>query len=499
MSKLKKGILSLAFAFIFLIGCNKVYAAQTGLSASSYSVSPGTNVTITASVSATEAYSLKMTASGGSLTGNTNSADAFGSERNATVLSGTFNSNTPGKYTITLSGSVTGSDLVKQNVSKSITITVNQPSTGNNGGTTNPNTGSNGNQGGSTSSGNQGGNTNTPSKDSNANLKNLGINPNDFRGFQSGKTEYSVNVPNNVTSINVYATASSSKAKVSGTGNKSLKEGTNKFSVTVIAEAGNTKTYTISVNREAENGQDVPNVIDEQPNEEQPSVGVGLESLIIEGFELDKEFKTDVYEYIVKTEEDLSLEDLESLKEKITANTNSDKVSKEIIAEISEDGKKTITIIVKDDQKEYSRYVITFEKEEEEKEPVVGLMTDNSNPQEPKKGVFGLSPEKQVYVLLACFGITFLMAVYFACIAYIKSKRLAEYEENEYEEEDHSEFEKMNEYYVGVEGGVQQNNAEELGKEEFSEDTVSEVTSALGKLNGYRSMRNGSKSSGRHF
>lgn len=492
MSKLKKGILSLAFAFAFafLIGCNKVYAASAGLSASSYSVSTGTNVTVSASVSATEAYSLKMTASGGSLTGNTNSADAFGAERSATVLSGTFNASAPGKYTITLSGSVTGSDLVKQNVSKSITITVNQPSSGNNAG----NSGSSGNQGGT----NSGGNTTTPTKDSNANLSNLGINPNDFSGFKSSKLEYSVNVPNNVTSVNVYATASSSKAKISGTGTKNLKEGTNKLSVTVIAEAGNTKTYTISVNREAENGEDVPNVIDEEPKEEEPSVGVGLESLVIEGLELDKEFKTDVYEYIVKTKEDLTLEDLEALKDKITANTNSDKVSKEVIAEVSEDDKKTITIIIKDDQKEYSRYVITFEKEEEEQEPVVGLMTDNSNPENPKKGVFGLTPEQQVYVLLVCFGITFILAIYFACLAYVKSRRLAEYEETEYEEEN-SEFEKMNEYYIGVEGGLKQNDTENLGKEEFSEETVSEVTSALGKLNGYRSMRNGSKSSGRHF
>lgn len=499
MSKLKKGILSFAFAFIFLVGCNKVYAASTSLSASSYSVTPGTNVTISASVSATEAYNLKITASGGSLSGNINSADAFGAEKSATVLSANFSATAPGKYTITLSGNVTGSDLAKQTVNKSITITVNQPSEGNGGGATNSNTGNNS---GSSSTSNGNNSVSTTTKDNNANLSNLGINPNDFRGFQSGKTEYSVNVPNDVTSINVYATKSSSKATVSGTGQKTLKEGTNRFDVTVVAEAGNKKTYTIIVNRAAENGEDIPNVIDEEPEEEEPSVGVGLESLVIEGLELDKEFKTDVYNYTVKTEDNLSLEDLENLKEKITANTNSDKVSKEVIAEISEDGKKTITIIIKDDEKEFSRYVITFEKEEkkdEESEPAVVLMTDSANPEEPTKGIFGLTPEQQIYALLACLGVTFLVAVYFACVAYLRGKRLAKYEENEDEEDENSEFGKMNEYYMGVQGGTEQNNIEEIEKDEFSEDTVSEVTSALGKLNGYRSLRSKSKSSGRHF
>lgn len=506
MNKLGKVIFSLILFFIFLIGYNKAYAASASISASSRSVTVGTNVNVSAYVSATETYNLKMTASGGSLGGTTNSASAFGSEKSTTVLSGNFSASTPGTYTITLSGTIAGSDFNKQPVNKSITISVSEKANngGNQGGSSSGNSG--GNSGNSGSTGNQGGNT-APTKDGNANLSNLGIRPNDFSGFSSGKTVYSVNVPNDVTSISVYATPSSSKATVSGTGNKSLKPGTNKFSVVVTAQDGTQKTYTISVNRAGEDGESVPNVVDEEPIEgEEPSVGVGLESLVIEGLELDKEFKTEEHEYIVKVKNDLTLEELEAIKDKLAIATNTDKVSTEVVAEISEDGKRTITIIVKDDEKEYSRYVITFEKEEDKEETAAVLMTDNnSDGGDISKGIFGLSPEQQIYVVLGCFGVTLLMAVYFACIAYVKSKRLAEYEEGEFDEEnENSEFEKMNQYYVGFEGNTNENmtrkeEVEDLGKNEFSEDTVEDVTSTLGKLGGYRSMRNKSKSAGRHF
>ena len=71
-----------------------------------------------------------------------------------------------------------------------------------------------------------------------ANLSNLGIRPKqyDFTGFKMNKTDYEVSVPKNVEKINIYAYASSSKATVNGTGEKTLKDGENKFEVVVTAE-----------------------------------------------------------------------------------------------------------------------------------------------------------------------------------------------------------------------------------------------------------------------
>lgn len=490
-----KLILLMSFVLLGLLSA-KCFATSISVSSSKKTVSPGESFSVT--ISGSDATGrVNISASNGSV--SQSSVWIENSSVTVTVKAGNF-----GTVTVSASGELSSNSGVDKNVSGSTSVSI--QSSSNSGGNTGNQGGNNGgNSGSSTSNGNQGGST-TTAKDGNNNLTNLGIRGQyDFKGFSSGNLNYSVNVPNDVTSVEVYAQKSSSKATVSGTGTKTLKSGTNKFSVVVTAENGSTKTYTISVNRAGEEEGSVPNSVDEeQPEGEEPNVGVGLERLIIEGYELDKEFKTEEHEYIVKVNNELTLEDLEAIKQKITVTTNTDKVSTEIVAEISEDGKKTITIIVKDEEKEYSRYVISFEKEEEEKKDAVVLMTNDSNGGNTAKGILRLNPEQQIYVVLGCLGITLLMAIYFACLAYVKSKRLAEYEEDEYEESENSEFEKMNQYYVGFEGtqneNIQRNEeVEELGKNEFSTDTVDEVTSKLGKLNGYRSMRNKSRSTGRHF
>lgn len=91
------------------------------------------------------------------------------------------------------------------------------------------------------------GNNTTTSKSKEARLKTFGIKPNDFTGFKKDKTEYSTEVPNNISEVTVYATAIDSKAKITGTGKISLKEGNNTVKVTVTAEAGNTKTYNLTI------------------------------------------------------------------------------------------------------------------------------------------------------------------------------------------------------------------------------------------------------------
>src|SRR5699024_714874 len=64
--------------------------------------------------------------------------------------------------------------------------------------------------------------SNNTTKSNNANLGNFGIRPNDITGFTPSKTEYSTTVPNNVTSIEVYATKGQSGQTITGTGTKEL-------------------------------------------------------------------------------------------------------------------------------------------------------------------------------------------------------------------------------------------------------------------------------------
>ncbi len=69
--------------------------------------------------------------------------------------------------------------------------------------------------------------------------------------FNSATTEYSCTVKNNISSVTVNATATSSKAKVRGLGAKDLVEGKNTLPIRVIAEDGSEKIYNINVTRKA--------------------------------------------------------------------------------------------------------------------------------------------------------------------------------------------------------------------------------------------------------
>jgi len=98
------------------------------------------------------------------------------------------------------------------------------------------------------SSNNNNNNSNNTVKDSDASLKDLKVNGVSFSSsFSSGKYEYSAET--NASEVTIEAAANSSKATVSGTGKKTLKDGDNKFEITVTAENGNRSKYTIIVTK----------------------------------------------------------------------------------------------------------------------------------------------------------------------------------------------------------------------------------------------------------
>ena len=73
-------------------------------------------------------------------------------------------------------------------------------------------------------------------------------------GFAAGITSYAATVPNSTGSIVVKATAEDTKATVSGTGEKLLSPGKNNIVITVRAEDGTIKTYTIIITRNENSG-----------------------------------------------------------------------------------------------------------------------------------------------------------------------------------------------------------------------------------------------------
>lgn len=73
-------------------------------------------------------------------------------------------------------------------------------------------------------------------------------------GFDNDTTSYSVVVPNSVSSVTISATPKASTAKVSGAGTVQLKVGANTVKVTVTAQNGSQRVFTLTIAREGSSG-----------------------------------------------------------------------------------------------------------------------------------------------------------------------------------------------------------------------------------------------------
>lgn len=113
-------------------------------------------------------------------------------------------------------------------------------------------------------------------------VKNATVSP----AFHAGTTNYTAEVPFSVSKLDVSAVAADAAAKVS-VSNPTLTPGdTTAVTVTVTAESGAQKVYTIQVTRE------------QDPNY-QPSSNNALSEITVDGFLLSPGFSADVTEYVV--------------------------------------------------------------------------------------------------------------------------------------------------------------------------------------------------------
>lgn len=156
---------------------------------------------------------------------------------------------------------------------------------------------------------------------SNASLINLGMNPNDFKGFKPWIYTYNVTVPNDVESVNVYAKTQDTKAKItSGIGSHNLDIGSNDISVIVTAEDGSTQTYTINVTREEKAEEEV----EDNPTSQIEQNEYDLKKLEIKGYKLSPEFSGNTYEYKLNVNSDVT--ELEVITEGLN-----DKINIEVV------------------------------------------------------------------------------------------------------------------------------------------------------------------------
>lgn len=309
---------------------------------------------------------------------------------------------------------------------------------------------------GNNNNGNNGGGT--TSKSNNANLGNLGITPNDFTGFRANKTSYSVTVPNNVSTINVYARKGHSGQTISGTGNKTLNVGNNTFNVVVTAEDGVTrKTYTINVRRKAKDETTEEKPTEENPEEDPLEEIFGLSELTVEGLNLNPEFKTDIYEYTLDLEED---------KEKLDIITVSTEVNATIEVtgnEQLQNGENVITILVSNEAGDKTAtYQITVNKK---------IKDENLMAEEQEK----IKQEKQKkIIMLACSAVAVVIIGIVAIVIIIKKSRNASSEipySNLYDEEDNFDDGNYEDYTYGLKP-KQEIQEDKLDSENLAEENT---------------------------
>lgn len=230
MKVIKKLLVLTIFVVTLFVTNVTVYAASFSMSASKSSVSP--NSTFTISVGGDCIGRVNLSVSNGTL--STSSVWVEMGYETVTVTAG-------GSGTVTVTATPTAgfsdADGNEYNPgSKSVSVKINTP-----GGS------SGGSSGGSGSSG-----TTTPSnptvnysKDNN--LKSLTISEGTLSpAFSASTTSYTVELASTVTSLKVDAVANDTKASVKGTGTKELEPGENTIKITVTAENGNPKVYTIT-------------------------------------------------------------------------------------------------------------------------------------------------------------------------------------------------------------------------------------------------------------
>ena len=190
----------------------------------------------------------------------------------------------------------------------------------------------------------------TPAPKSNDNnLTNLTVSSGTLSpAFNKDTTVYTVTVPNEVTSITVTPTKSNSKATVSGTLTKELAEGENTITVTVTAEDGTPKTYTVKVTREGSG--------EVKPADDDKSNDATLKKLDVSGYTLTPTFKSDVLTYSMNVGSNI-----DALK--VTAEANHEKATVAISGNTNfKPGMNTIYVTVTAENGTKKTYTVNVNK-----------------------------------------------------------------------------------------------------------------------------------------
>lgn len=239
-------------------------------------------------------------------------------------------------------------------------------------------------------------------KSSNAMLSGLTV---DVEGlspeFNKDTDNYTLQVGSGVEAIQITATPEDENATVQVQGNENLQEGENTVTITVTAEDGTTKVYTITVNK---------------GNVEQVA-SLGLSTLTIAGIDMEEVFSPTTYEYTIEINEDVTQLD-------ITAEANEEGATVEIVGNQDfQEGENIVSIIVKSaNGEETVTYQLTINKN-------TAAVAENSN-------------QTQNLIFICLFvGIVVVIIIVVSILLYKRHKKKIE------EEYDFGNGEEDNQFY----------------------------------------------------
>lgn len=229
--------------FTLLIGINLKNADALGISGAS-SVSPNSSFNVTVTGLANIKGKFYVSVENGSCSPSSFFANGSSSQTISIKAGSSGNVKiTVSPDTSTDTATIDGT-LVTSSVSKTVTIKSSSNSSSSNNSSSNSNSSSSNN---SSSNSNQ---TNTTTEDTRSKdntLSSLSVSEGTLSPkFSSSKTKYDIDLSGTVTEVKISAKANDSKAKVSGTGTKSVKVGDTTYKVVCTAENGSTKTYTLT-------------------------------------------------------------------------------------------------------------------------------------------------------------------------------------------------------------------------------------------------------------
>lgn len=193
---------------------------------------------------------------------------------------------------------------------------------------------------------------NDPAPQNNGNSGNVSLKSIIVAGktYNNPGTDFTVTVGADVGEVEIKAVANGN-AKVSGTGLKELRTGTNTFKITVT-NGGASKAYTVRIRKLADTTT-TPNTTDEPNSNQQPEENIPdiqdlrLTYLRIEDVELMPEFSSEVFEYSlqVTNKEKLDIVAVQNVEDadlEIIGNEDLQDGENEIVIKISKEGQQDV-------------------------------------------------------------------------------------------------------------------------------------------------------------